>query len=78
MGSNGLSPHHFFLFMQPKKTKNISRDVFGTKHGKIHMQKQDLGNLQIRKMKALKRKSGDATGDVETDQLTEKKARDSS
>ncbi|XP_077977046.1 ribosome production factor 2 homolog [Glandiceps talaboti] len=40
-----------------KKVKNVSRDVFGTKHGRIHMQKQDLGNLQIRKMKGLKRKS---------------------
>lgn len=42
-----------------RKVKNVSRDVFGTKHGRIHMQKQDLTTLQIRKMKALKRKTQD-------------------
>jgi len=47
------------LLSQVKKRKNISRDPFGTQHGRIHMQKQDLGTLQIRKMKALKRKSVD-------------------
>lgn len=41
---------------KPKKKKNISRDVFGTKHGRIHMQTQDYGKLQTRKMKGLKRK----------------------
>ncbi|XP_070568809.1 ribosome production factor 2 homolog isoform X2 [Ptychodera flava] len=46
-----------------RKVKNISRDVFGTKHGRIHMQKQDLNTLQTRKMKALKRKSADAGKD---------------
>lgn len=39
-----------------KKTKNISFDAFGAKHGRVHMQKQDLGKLQTRKTKALKRK----------------------
>ncbi|KAH3735912.1 ribosome production factor 2 homolog [Dreissena polymorpha] len=39
-----------------KKKKNISKDPFGSKLGRIHMQKQDLGNLQTRKLKALKRK----------------------
>jgi len=39
---------------KPKKKKNISRDVFGTKHGQIHMQKQDFAKLQLRKTKALK------------------------
>lgn len=37
-----------------KKKKNISRDPFGSKLGRIHMQKQDLGKLQTRKVKALK------------------------
>jgi len=42
--------------LKPKVKKNISHDVFGTKAGRIHMQKQDFGNLQTRKMKGLKRK----------------------
>ena len=29
--------------------------MFGTKTGRIHMQKQDLDSLQLRKMKGLKR-----------------------
>ncbi|PIK54693.1 putative ribosome production factor 2-like [Apostichopus japonicus] len=40
---------------KPKKRKNISIDAFKTTHGRVHMEKQDLGNLQTRKMKALKR-----------------------
>ncbi|XP_074655618.1 ribosome production factor 2 homolog [Tubulanus polymorphus] len=43
--------------VQPKKKKNISHDVFGTKLGRIHMQSQDINKLQTRKMKGLKRKT---------------------
>lgn len=39
----------------PKKKKNISRDVFGSTHGRVHMQKQDLGKLQTRKLNAFKK-----------------------
>jgi len=42
--------------LKPKTKKNIGHDVFGTKTGRIHMQKQDFENLQTRKMKGLKRK----------------------
>lgn len=41
--------------LKPKKTKNIDRDAFGAKMGRIHMQSQDLAKLQTRKMKGLKR-----------------------
>uniref|UniRef100_H2ZKM7 Ribosome production factor 2 homolog n=1 Tax=Ciona savignyi TaxID=51511 RepID=H2ZKM7_CIOSA len=41
---------------KPKKVKNVSSDLFGTKRGRIHMTSQDLKNLQLRKIKALKRK----------------------
>merc|ERR1712183_450512 len=39
---------------QPKqlkvtKVKNVSKDVFGSKLGRIHMTKQDFGKLQLRK-----------------------------
>ena len=43
--------------MQIKKRKNISQDAFGSQLGRIHMQKQDLANLQTRKMKGLKRQN---------------------
>jgi ribosome production factor 2 len=47
-------------FFQLRKKKNISKDAFGSKLGRIHMTKQDLGKLQTRKMKGLKkRKSTD-------------------
>ncbi|XP_060094238.1 ribosome production factor 2 homolog [Heteronotia binoei] len=42
--------------LKPKKKKNISHDAFGTKYGRIHMQKQDLDKLQTRKMKGLKKR----------------------
>ncbi|ELR05765.1 rRNA-binding ribosome biosynthesis protein rpf2 [Pseudogymnoascus destructans] len=38
---------------RPKK--NISTDIVGDKVGRIHLGKQDLGELQTRKMKGLKR-----------------------
>lgn len=42
-----------------KPKKNVSYDAFGSKLGRIHMEKQDLGKLQTRKLKALKRKNGE-------------------
>jgi ribosome production factor 2 len=45
---------------QPKRVKNIARDVFGEKVGRLHVEKQDLDKIQTRKVKALKkRKRGD-------------------
>lgn len=38
-----------------KTKKNVSMDVMGDKMGRIHMGRQDLGDLQTRKMKGLKR-----------------------
>ncbi|XP_064617984.1 ribosome production factor 2 homolog [Liolophura sinensis] len=49
---------------KPKKRKNVSHDPFGTKMGRIHMEKQDMDKLQLRKMKALKRKSKSEEGDT--------------
>lgn len=40
-------------------------DLMGDKVGRIHMGKQDLGTLQTRKMKGLKRtRDGDEDGDA--------------
>ncbi|KAJ8984882.1 hypothetical protein NQ317_002722 [Molorchus minor] len=37
------------------KKKNISTDELGTKHGRIHIGKQEINKLQTRKMKGLKK-----------------------
>lgn len=41
--------------LKPITKKNISRDAFGSKLGRIHMGKQDIGRIQTRKMKGLKK-----------------------
>ena len=48
-----------------KKRKNIEVDDMGDKRGTIHVPKQDLGKLQTRKMKGLKRQKTDGDGDEE-------------
>uniref|UniRef100_A0A674CJ24 Ribosome production factor 2 homolog n=1 Tax=Salmo trutta TaxID=8032 RepID=A0A674CJ24_SALTR len=50
--------------LKPKKKKNISHDTFGTKFGRLHMQKQDLAKLQTRKMKGLRKRRGPAAAAV--------------
>ncbi|KAL5336751.1 valyl-tRNA synthetase mitochondrial precursor [Aspergillus crustosus] len=46
--------------------KNIGIDLIGDKVGRVHLNKQDLGELQTRKMKGLKRRAG-----VESDEEEE-------
>lgn len=46
---------YFFFNSQGKKIKNIRRDAFGSKLGRVHMTSQDVGKLQTRKMKGLKK-----------------------
>lgn len=41
--------------MQAKPKKNVETDIVGDKIGRIHVGKQDLSELQTRKMKGLKR-----------------------
>ncbi|KUL84425.1 hypothetical protein ZTR_08820 [Talaromyces verruculosus] len=41
-----------------KTKKNITVDAIGDKVGRVHLGKQDLSNLQTRKMKGLKRRAG--------------------
>ncbi|ORX39307.1 Brix domain-domain-containing protein [Kockovaella imperatae] len=43
-----------------KKRKNIETDEMGDKVGRIHLEKQDLGKLQSRKVKAFKTGKGSA------------------
>lgn len=49
---------------EAKTKKNVDMDVMGDKVGRIHLGKQDLSQLQTRKMKGLKR-SRDVVGDDE-------------
>lgn len=41
-----------------KKRKNIETDEMGDVRGQIHLGKQDLGSLQVRKMRGLKEDGG--------------------
>lgn len=41
--------------LKVKKVKNVSKDVFGSTMGRVHMPKQNLSNLPTRNMKGLKR-----------------------
>lgn len=57
-----------FLTHQARTKKNIDMDSMGDKVGRIHMGKQDMGELQTRKMKGLKRsRGGDDDDDADMD-----------
>eukprot|EP00052_Salpingoeca_macrocollata_P025440 m.231827 g.231827 ORF g.231827 m.231827 type:complete len:321 (+) comp22434_c0_seq2:2048-3010(+) len=48
--------------LKPKKVKNIEYTALGDKAGRVHMTKQDLKELETRKVKGLKRKkTGEAS-----------------
>jgi len=40
--------------LAPKKRKNISENVFGDKIGQIHLGKQDLSSMKVRRVKAIR------------------------
>ena len=48
---------------EPKVKKNVETDIIGDKVGRIHLGRQDLGQLQTRKMKGLKRSRDVADND---------------
>lgn len=56
--------------LQPKQKKNIETDIVGDKMGRIHLGRQDLGNLQTRKMRGLKRGRDVVDVDEELDDVT--------
>uniref|UniRef100_A0A4W5MZL3 Ribosome production factor 2 homolog n=1 Tax=Hucho hucho TaxID=62062 RepID=A0A4W5MZL3_9TELE len=61
--------------LKPKKKKNISHDTFGTKFGRLHMQKQDLAKLQTRKMKGLRKRRGPAAAAAAAGETSPKTAK---
>jgi ribosome production factor 2 len=54
-----VQPFTFIINIQVKTKKNIEIDTIGDKLGRIHVGIQDLGKLQTRKMRGLKRRAGD-------------------
>jgi ribosome production factor 2 len=58
---------------QERPKKNISTDIVGDKIGRIHLGKQDLKELQTRKMKGLKRSRdvADSEEEMEEDEISE-------
>lgn len=59
-------------FKKPRTTelrpkKNIATDIIGDKMGRIHLGKQELKELQTRKLKGLKRSIADTNQDVSCD-----------
>merc|ERR1719219_1744229 len=48
-----------------KKIKNISEDVFGTKHAKIHVDAQQIKTVQTRKFKGLKETKEERVAEAE-------------
>lgn len=51
-----------------RKRKNMEVDEMGDLRGRIHVGKQDLGRLQTRKMKGLKRGRGDEVRGADDDE----------
>jgi ribosome production factor 2 len=51
--------------LEERPKKNITTDSMGDKIGRVHLGKQDLSELQLRKMKALKRSRNDEAELVE-------------
>lgn len=56
-----------------KKEKNLKSNVFGEELGRIHMPKQDLNQLETRKVKGLKRKRAEKEGESSSSALTTSK-----
>ena len=51
---------NFFILQnvdKPKTVKNVSKDAFGSKLGRVHMPAQKIGTIQTKKMKGLKETS---------------------
>lgn len=63
--------------LEPKTKKNIETDVLGDQIGRVHVGKQDLGALQTRKMKGLKKRydQDKEDGEQEEEQKPHKKAK---
>lgn len=59
--------------LEAKTKKNVETDILGDKVGRIHVGKQDLGKLQTRKMKGLKKRYDQGDNSDEEDAGASKK-----
>jgi ribosome production factor 2 len=57
--------------LKPKKVKNVSKSRLGTTFAKIHMERQNYGRLQTRKMKGLRKESSKRTLKPEPEEGTQ-------
>ena len=62
------------LLFQPKKKKNVEFNDLGDRLGRVHMERQDFGQLQTRKMKGLKRSAKDRSSEGENGNAMETSA----
>lgn len=56
---------------EARTKKNVDMDAMGDKTGRIHVGKQDFGNLQTRKMKGLKRGRAESDEDAGDEEVGE-------
>ncbi|RUS23461.1 Brix domain-containing protein [Endogone sp. FLAS-F59071] len=59
--------------LKPKKVKNLERDEMGDQYGRIHLGRQDLSQMQTRKMKGLKKRGTEE--EAEDNRVRSKKKR---
>ena len=58
--------------LEPKTQKNIETDLLGDKLGRVHVDRQDLDQLQSRKMKGLKKRpAGFDSGEEDEEDFSE-------
>lgn len=55
--------------LEPKTKKNIEVDPLGDKLGRVHVDRQDLNQLQSRKMKGLKKRAAVDSDDEDDDEM---------
>jgi len=58
-----------------KKVKNVSEDAFGTKHGRVHIDKQEITKIQTRKVRALKETKEEKLEKIEAKKTKAEEAR---
>ena len=78
----GKEGANVWMGVQAKVKKNVETDTVGDKIGRIHLGRQDLSELQTRKMKGLKRsrdlveEEEQRNGDVDVEMMEEEISQD--
>lgn len=69
MTSDIQTPAHYRL--KPRKVKNESRNAMGDVVGRIHLGRQDLSSMRVKRVRALRRTRGGEDGDEEEEERAE-------